>query len=292
MPKVVGVKFEGTPKIYSFEAGDFTYTENCAVIVETARGQEIGIVKTLPHETTDERIISTLKSVIRLATEEDKKKAEENLSKKPETLKIATEKAALRKLNMKFVDCEYTIDGQKLILFFTSDIRVDFRDLVKDLASQFKLRIELRQIGTRDECKMIGGYGPCGRPCCCVIGCEQNKVNIKMAKNQGLSLNPTKISGICGRLMCCLAFENDYYAEVNMAMPKINSSVKVISDGKELLGTVIGVNQLKLLVRVRTMIKEDTYEINDYPLEQVLAASAQPAKAVEEEGDKEPGAEE
>lgn len=283
MPRVVGVKFEGTPKTYTFAAGELEYTENCQVIVETARGQEIGTVKKLPYDIDGDKIVSALKDVIRIATEEDIRKAAENHAKKPETLRIATEKAELHKLSMKFVDCEYAIDGSKLTLFFTAETRVDFRELVKDLASQFRLRIDLRQIGTRDECKMIGGYGPCGRTCCCVLGCEQNKTNIKMAKNQGLSLNPTKISGICGRLMCCLAFENAYYVEANAALPKINSAVKVRHDDKELDGTVIAVNQLKMTVRVRTMIKEDTFEINDYPADEVVFPSKKAAESVAEE---------
>ncbi len=284
MPRVVGVKFDGTPKVYTFAAGDLEYTENCRVVVETARGQEIGTVRSMPHDIPDDRLVAALKDVVRIATPEDIARAEENLARKPETLRLAGEKAEARRLNMKFVDCEYTVDGSKLVLFFTSEGRVDFRDLVKDLASQFRMRIELRQIGARDECKMIGGYGPCGRVCCCVIGCERNKTNIKMAKNQGLSLNPTKISGMCGRLMCCLAFENDYYAEVNMAMPRLNSQVRVLQGGKELEGTVIGVNQLKMSVRLRTKIKEDTFEINDYPLSEIIVPARGPRPA-EENGD-------
>lgn len=264
MPKVVGIKFSGTAKVYWFDAGEHEYKENDAVIVETARGVELGHVKTLPAEVEESKVVSPLKPVLRIATQEDLERQEANAARVPEVLKTAEEKVSARGLKMKIVNAQYTIDGSKLILYFTADSRVDFRELVKDLASAFHMRIELRQIGDRDECKMLGGLGPCGRVCCCAAGCDFTKVNIKMAKNQNLSLNPQKISGQCGRLMCCLEYENDYYVETNKKMPKVGAGVSVV--GKN--GTVVGINQLKLMVRVKT----DTsggYEINDYPLAEV-----------------------
>lgn len=264
MPKVVGIKFNGTAKVYWFEAGEHEYKENDAVIVETARGVELGYVKMLPTDVEDDKVTSPLRPVMRVATEEDLKRQTENAARIKDVLRTADEKVTARALKMKIVNAQYTADGSKLILYFTADNRVDFRDLVKDLASAFHIRIELRQIGDRDECRMLGGLGMCGRVCCCASGCDYTKVNIKMAKNQNLSLNPQKISGHCGRLMCCLAYENDHYVETNKKMPKVSASVSV--DGKS--GTVIGINQLKMTVRVKTETPSG-YEINDYPLSAV-----------------------
>lgn len=266
MPNVVGVKFENTPKTYWFEAGGLDYTVGCAVVVETARGVEIGRVKVLPKEITDDKVVGTLKSVLRMATEKDLAKQAEFDGKKQEILRTANEKIEARKLKMKLVDAQNSVDGSKLVLYFTAENRVDFRDLVRDLASTFHTRIELRQIGTRDECRMLGGLGPCGRVCCCAAGCEFSKVNIKMAKNQNLSLNPSKISGTCGRLMCCLSYENAHYAETNKLMPKIGSKVRVKTEDGEFVGTATGINQIKMTVNVKTEVKGGTFETHDYPL--------------------------
>lgn len=269
MPEVVGVKFDNTPKVYWFATNGLEYTKDCAVIVETARGMEMGTVKVLPKEISDDKIVGTLRSVLRIADEKDLARHAEFEAKKPSILKTAGEKIAARKLKMKLVDAQDTVDDSKLILFFTAESRVDFRDLVRDLASAFHTRIELRQIGTRDECRMLGGFGPCGRPCCCSSGCDFAKVNIKMAKNQNLSLNPGKISGLCGRLMCCLSYENAHYTETNKMMPKVGSQVRVKTDEGEFTGVTTGINQLKLTVSVKTEVKDGTFDTKDYPLEQV-----------------------
>lgn len=270
MPTVVGIKFDNTPKVYWFAAGDLQYKTDDRVIVETARGVEMGRVKTLPTEVEESKIVSPLKKVLRIASEQDLAKQAEYEAKRPETIKLAAEKIAARKLKMKLVDAQYTIDGAKLVLYFTADTRVDFRELVKDLASTFRTRIELRQIGTRDECRMLGGLGPCGRACCCASGCDFAKVNIKMAKNQNLSLNPGKISGMCGRLMCCLSYENAYYAETNKRMPKVGSFVRVRTDDGELSGNVVSINQIKLTVGVKTENASGTFETHEYPLESIV----------------------
>lgn len=271
MPRVVGVRFENTPKIYWFAAGEYEYALGMSVIVETARGPEIGTVKMLPKDVEESEIVSPLKPVLRVATPEDLERHEQQLAKRPEILKTAAEKIAARKLKMKLVDAQYTIDGAKLVLYFTSDSRVDFRELVKDLASAFRTRIELRQIGTRDECRMLGGYGPCGRVCCCASGCEFAKVNIRMAKNQNLSLNPGKISGLCGRLMCCLSYENAYYTETNKLMPKTGGKVKIVENGETVAtGVTVGINQIKMTVRVKTENRDGSFDVSDYPLENIV----------------------
>ena len=266
MPKVVGIKFKGTAKVYWFDAGNLEYTEGAPVIVETARGVEMGYVKTLPEEMPESKIVSPLKPIMRIASQEDLKRQEENAAKIGEVLKTAEAKVVQRGIKMKLVSAQYTADGGKLIFYFTASGRVDFRDLVKDLASAFHIRIELRQIGDRDECRMIGCLGMCGRQCCCASCMDFTKVNIKMAKNQNLSLNPQKISGACGRLMCCLAYENDHYVETNRKMPKVGASVSIAGGAS---GTVVSINQLKLTVRVRTETK-DGFEISDHPLDDVV----------------------
>jgi cell fate regulator YaaT (PSP1 superfamily) len=249
MPIIVGVRFKRTPKIYYFEAGEHEYAEGCGVLVETARGLEYGTVGLMPTDVEESRIVQPLRPVIRVATAEDAAKAEELEKKRPEAIRTAAERVQNNGLSMKVVDAQYTFDGAKLILYFTAESRVDFRDLVRELASAFKTRIELKQIGARDECKLKGGLGPCGRACCCSdYVSDFAHVTIKMAKTQNLSLNPGKISGLCGRLMCCLSYENEHYAEVNKRMPKIGGEVKV-KDGRH--GVAIGVNQLKETVTVR-----------------------------------------
>ena len=249
MPKVVGVKFKKSSRVYYFESGEFEYKDGIPVIVETARGTEMGYITMLPTEVDEDKIVAPLKPIVRLATQKDVEQIEKLEEKRIEALKISAQKIADSNLEMKLTDCEYTFDGTKLIIYFTADGRVDFRDLVKDLASAFHVRIELRQIGARDECKMLGGLGPCGRPCCCANHMpDYAHVTIKMAKNQGLSLNPTKISGLCGRLMCCLSYENEVYAEANKVLPSIGDKITT-PDGKE--GVVVALHHLKGSVRIK-----------------------------------------
>lgn len=272
MAKVIGVKFINSPKIYYFDAGNYSYTEGCGVIVETVRGQEYGTVALLPHEVPDDKVVQPLKAIIRIATEKDEQILKEIRAKKASSYEIVQRKLDESGLDMKLVDIEYTFDGTKLIIYFMADGRVDFRNLVKELAAVFHIRIELRQIGARDECKMLGGLGPCGRACCCSDSSMRfAHVTIKMAKNQNLSLNPSKISGLCGRLMCCLDYENAHYVETNKKMPKLNSEV-TLTDGRK--GKVTELNQLKESVRVKIQDTEkDTFEIVTVPLEQIKSFS-------------------
>ncbi len=216
MIRVVGIRFKKAGKIYYFSPGELEIKKNDCAIVETARGIEFGDVVIGPKEVTEEELVTPLKNVIRVATEEDQIKLKENEEKEESAFDICAEKIVKHELPMKLVDVEYTFDNSKIIFYFTADGRIDFRELVKDLASVFRTRIELRQIGVRDEAKMRGGVGTCGRElCCCTFLGEFDPVSIKMAKEQNLSLNPTKISGICGRLMCCLRYECDSYACMN-----------------------------------------------------------------------------
>ena len=271
MPKIIGVKFKKSPKIYYFEAGDNKYKENCGVIVETARGIEFGEVKILPTDVDDDKVVSPLKPVMRLANEKDYATEERNAKKRDEAYPIIEKKIQESKLKMRLSDVEYTFDGNKMIVYFTADNRIDFRDLVKDLASTFRTRIELRQIGPRDECKMLGGIAPCGRACCCSDHMSEfSHVSIKMAKTQNLSLNPQKISGLCGKLMCCLAYENEYYADVNKHMPKVGSFVKTENDGS---GIVFSVNQLKDNVTIKKEKKDGGMEFVTVPAAQITFTS-------------------
>ncbi|MZP29259.1 hypothetical protein GTO91_06005 [Heliobacterium undosum] len=217
MVKIVGVRIKKTGKVYYFDPGDLNLPLQEKVIVETARGIEFGEIVISPREVPEESLVNPLKRVLRVATPEDVKQVEENRNKETSAYEICQKKIAAHQLPMKLVDVEYTFDSSKIIFYFTADGRVDFRELVKDLASVFRTRIELRQIGVRDEAKMIGGIGCCGRVLCCAsfLG-DFEPVSIRMAKDQNLSLNPTKISGICGRLMCCLKFENDCYERKEM----------------------------------------------------------------------------
>ncbi len=284
MPKIIGVKFKKSPKIYYFEAGDHKYKENCGVIVETARGIEFGEVKILPTDVDDDKVVSPLKPVMRLANEKDYATEERNAKKRDEAYPIVEKKIQESKLKMRLSDVEYTFDGNKMIVYFTADNRIDFRDLVKDLASTFRTRIELRQIGPRDECKMLGGIAPCGRACCCSDHMSEfSHVSIKMAKTQNLSLNPQKISGLCGKLMCCLAYENEYYADVNKHMPKVGSFVKTENDGS---GTVFSVNQLKDNVTIKKEKKDGGMEFVTVPAAQITFTSKK-APAPEESVDAE-----
>ena len=248
MVNVVGVRFKRAGKIYYFDPDEFNIDTCTNVIVETARGIEFGDVVIPCREVTDEEIVAPLKKVIRIATEEDIKHAQENKKKEKEAFASCTKKIIEHNLNMKLVDVEYTFDNNKILFYFTADGRVDFRELVKDLAAVFKTRIELRQIGVRDESKMMGGIGICGRVLCCnsYLG-EFQPVSIKMAKEQGLSLNPTKISGACGRLMCCLKYEQDAYEQIIKRVPKIGAIIET-PDGQ---GVVVGVSLLKETVKVK-----------------------------------------
>ena len=214
MAKIVGIKFKRTAKSYYFDPKGQEYKRGAIMIVETARGVEYGKVVVETKEVPDSEVVQPLKPVIRLATSEDIKKIKKDEERAVAAIKTANEKVAARGVKMKIIDAEYTFDNGKLVFYFTAANRVDFRDLVKDLASAFHSRIELRQVGTRDETRLLGGIAPCGREVCCA-SClpDFRKVTIKMAKTQGLSLNPAKISGLCGRLMCCLEYENEYYSE-------------------------------------------------------------------------------
>lgn len=271
MEKIVGVKFKNTPKVYYFapETPDSEYKEGEGVIVETAKGPEYAVIVFGTKEVEDDKVIQPLKPVIRRITEKEAALMKENDAKAFKTAKIAEEKAIAHGLDMKISGAEYSFDGKKIVFYFTSDTRVDFRELVKDLASTFKSRIELHQIGVRDETKMFGGLGPCGRPCCCNGAIPDfKKVSIKMAKTQGLSLNPTKISGLCGRLMCCLDYENDYYAETSKIMPKVGSQINT-PDGT---GVVVSDNMLKLLVKVKISKPDGSEVYKDFTLEELGAA--------------------
>lgn len=248
MVKVVGVRFKKAGKIYFFDPGELEIELNLNVIVETARGIEFGLVVIPKREVSDEEIVAPLKKVIRVASEEDKHHAELNDKKEKEAFDACIQKIKDHNLNMKLIDVEYTFDNNKVLFYFTADGRVDFRELVKDLAAVFKTRIELRQIGVRDESKMMGGIGVCGRVLCCksFLG-EFHPVSIKMAKEQGLSLNPTKISGTCGRLMCCLKYEQDAYEEAIERVPKPGAIV----DTPEGQGVVMEVSLLREVVKVK-----------------------------------------
>ena len=270
MPVVAGIRFNNTNKTYYFDPAGKTLEPGQGVVVETARGVEFGVVSMANTEVPDARVVKPLKPVLRLAEDKDYKQIEHNETRKPEALRITQEKIFKHKLDMKLVDAEYTFDNSKLVIYFTAAARVDFRDLVKDLASVFHIRIELRQISVRDECRLLGGLAPCGRECCCSSHlAEFERVSLKMAKNQSLSLNPAKISGLCGKLMCCLEYENDHYKETAKRMPRVNSEV-VTPDGR---GTVISNNFLKELVKVRIAVK-DTFEFRDYKLSQLKSVSA------------------
>ena len=245
MPEVVGIKFKDVGKVYCFDPNGETLTPGQYVIVNTARGVECGRVATGNEIVDEDKIVAPLKPIVRIATEEDLKKVEENKEKEKSAFKICEEKIAKHGLEMKLTDVEYTFDNSKILFYFTADGRVDFRELVKDLASVFRTRIELRQIGVRDEAKMIGGIGVCGRPFCCksFMG-EFAPVSIKMAKEQGLSLNPAKISGACGLLMCCLKYEHETYEHLSKITPKPGAIVDtksgrgVVTESNLLAGTV------------------------------------------------------
>lgn len=267
MVKVVGVRFRKAGKIYFFAPGDLEIKTGDHAIVETARGIEYGSVVTGPKEIEDEEVVQPLKPIIRIATPEDDKTALENKEKEKEAFKICLEKIRKHELEMKLIDVEYTFDNNKILFYFTADGRIDFRELVKDLASVFRTRIELRQIGVRDETKILGGIGICGRPLCCnTYLTEFVPVSIKMAKEQNLSLNPTKISGVCGRLMCCLKNEEEAYEELNSKLPNVGDRVRTI-DG--LRGEVQSLSVLKQLVKVIVTLENDEKEVREYKVEEL-----------------------
>ena len=270
MPSVIGVRFRNAGKLYYFDPGQLWPTAGDAVIVETVRGVEYGEAVTGVREVGEDEIAQPLKKVLRIATPEDAQHEKQNRLKERDAMALCQKKVDDHKLQMKLVGCEYTFDNSKILFYFTSDKRVDFRLLVKDLASAFRTRIELRQIGVRDEAKMMGGLGLCGRPVCCAafLG-DFQPVSIKMAKEQNLSLNPTKISGVCGRLMCCLKYEEDHYEATRKRMPRVGRDVLTPDGG----GVVIDINVLKETVRVR-IPKGDGTEVKDYPLADVQRPAA------------------
>lgn len=267
MVKVVVIKFKSGGKLYYFapKAGD-EYVRNMPVVVETARGLEYAWVAYPEREVPDEEIVPPLKTVVRIATEKDKQFYEECEAKKPNAIAVCKEKIRDLGLEMKLVDCEYAFDGSKLTFYFTSGGRVDFRELVKTLASTFRTHIDLRQVGTRDETKYLGGIAPCGRVCCCAGNMpEFKKVGIKMAKTQGLSLNPGKISGLCGRLMCCLSYESDYYAEAYKKVPKLGSEIGTPAG----TGRVVSVDMLKMTAKVRIEDRQGDMVYKDFPVSEL-----------------------
>lgn len=266
MIKVVGVRFRNAGKIYYFGPEKLDLPAGTHVIVETARGVEMGTVMTAPKDVFEETVIQPLKPVIRIATEADERVAQKNREKEKEAFKICLEKIAKHKLEMKLVEAEYTFDNNKLLFYFTADGRIDFRELVKDLAAVFRTRIELRQIGVRDETKIMGGIGICGRELCChSYLSEFAPVSIKMAKEQNLSLNPTKISGVCGRLMCCLKNEEETYEYLNSRLPNVGDYVTT-DDGFR--GEVSSVNVLRQMVKVLVEV-DDEKELREYRVEQL-----------------------
>ena len=284
MAIIVGIKFKSGNKIYYFDPKDIVFNEGDGVIVETARGQEYGTVSITNKEVEEKDIVTPLKPVIRKATADDLKRVEKNLQDKEHALKVIREKVAEMGIQMKLVDAEYTFDRTKLIFYFTADGRVDFRELVKILASIFKIRIELRQIYERDDTKMRGALASCGRPCCCTTHLPDfEKVSIKMAKIQGLSLNPQKISGVCGRLMCCLKYENAYYSEVYKEMPKVGSKVKT-PDGE---GTVEQNDLIKQTSRVRVLLSNGDYDMRTYKLEDMKIGAKQSTAEIDAMSDTE-----
>ena len=267
MTRVIGVRFRPAGKIYYFAPGKFHIRQGGKVIVETARGIEFGTVVAGPKEVKDEEVMQPLKPVIRIATEEDKRAEEKNREKEKEAFEICLEKIRKHNLDMKLINAEYTFDNNKVLFYFTADGRIDFRELVKDLAAVFRTRIELRQIGVRDETKIRGGIGICGRPLCChTYLSEFAPVSIKMAKEQNLSLNPTKISGVCGRLMCCLTNEEETYEELNSRLPAIGDTV---TTNEGLKGEVQSVSVLRQLVKVVVALENDEKEIREYKVNEL-----------------------
>ncbi len=266
MAKIVGIKFKRTAKVYYFDPIGLKPKKGDTMIVETARGVEYGAVVLEVKDVPDKEVIQPLKPVIRIAIEADLNKIRKDEQRAKDCIKVAAEKVAARNLKMKVIDAEYTFDNGKLVFYFTAAGRVDFRDLVKDLASAFHSRIELRQVGIRDETRLLGGIAPCGRVVCCA-SClpDFRKVTIKMAKTQGLSLNPAKISGLCGRLMCCLEYENEHYSETYKLMPKIGSEVDT-PDGKAI---VVTNNMLTMVVTTKRQAQDGGFTYKEYKLSEI-----------------------
>ncbi|MDR0380685.1 MAG: stage 0 sporulation family protein [Oscillospiraceae bacterium] len=260
MVKVISVRFKRVGKAYYFDPGALEIPKGAAVVVETSYGQEMGTCILSTHEVDEEKIVPPLRRVLRLATPADCGTVRKNAEKEKRALEICVKKVAAHKLEMKCIDVEYSFDGSKIIFYFTADGRVDFRELVKDLAGVFRMRIELRQVGVRDEAKMLGGLGICGKPFCCATFLEEfQPVSIKMAKEQNLSLNPTKISGTCGRLMCCLKYEQEAYEELLRTTPRADSVVKT----PEGVGLVTDVNLLRGKLKVRLDNAPETLRVFD-----------------------------
>lgn len=285
MIKVVGIKFKNGGKLYYFspKKGE-TYTRNMPVIVETARGTEYAWIAYPEKEIEESEVVSPLKPIVRIATQKDKETYAANEAKRPQAIKICKEKIAEHGLEMKLVDCEYAFDGSKISFYFTSASRVDFRELVKNLAGIFHTRIELRQVGTRDETKYLGGIAPCGRVCCCAGNMpEFKKVSVRMAKAQGLSLNPGKISGLCGRLMCCLGYEMEHYTEAAKQLPKVGAEVGT-PDGK---ANVVSLNMLKMEVRVKQSDGAGGWIYKEFPASELQYKKAAPAPQEQEPDDEE-----
>lgn len=276
MYNVVGVRFKKAGKIYYFDPIDFALEKDQYVIVETARGVEYGKVVVPVKQVEEHDVVLPLKQVVRPADERDRLQVDENQLESKRAFELGTEKIVEHVLDMKLVDVEYTFDRNKIIFYFTAEGRVDFRDLVKDLASVFRTRIELRQIGVRDEAKMLGGIGPCGRMLCCstFLG-DFEPVSIKMAKDQSLSLNPSKISGLCGRLMCCLKYENDEYETAKELMPDMGSRIST-PDGN---GKVVGLNLLERVLQIELF---DQQRVLDYTLEEIMQHAEKPVQLTEQ----------
>lgn len=280
MKVIIGVRFTDVGKVYYFDPGELQLAVGDHVVVETARGVEFGEVVLGPKEVRKEDFSKQLKKVVKKADEKDYRKLEKNKKKQEEAFRVCEEKIAKHKMDMKLIDVEYTFDGGKIIFYFTAEGRVDFRELVKDLASVFKTRIELRQIGVRDEAKKVGGLGPCGRPtCCCSFLGDFAPVSIKMAKEQSLSLSPTKISGLCGRLMCCLNYENEYYKEMRRKLPRIGAMVKT-PDG---MAEVVETNGLTEKVKVKVALPDGSFDIRTYRMDEVWVKGKKAVQAAVEE---------
>lgn len=275
MYEVVGVRFKKAGKIYYFDPGDLPISNGDYVIVETVRGIEFGKVVVAKKQVDEKDIVLPLKKIIRMADQKDKLVVEENKKAAEEAYDICLKKVEEHGLEMKLVDVEYTFDRNKIIFYFTADGRVDFRELVKDLAAIFRTRIELRQIGVRDEAKMLGGIGPCGRMLCCstFLG-DFDPVSIKMAKDQNLSLNPTKISGLCGRLMCCLKYENDEYETAKEQLPDLGEMIETPLG----LGKVVGLNILERVLQVELVEKDRVVE---YTIDELIKEKVLPTQATE-----------
>lgn len=280
MKNIVGIRFKKPGKIYFFDPGYLKINQKDKVVVETSLGEELGEVVISKRSMPEDKIVAPLKKVIRIATLKDLKHAEENKKKEKEAFKICEEKIKKYKLDMHLTDVEYKFDNSKILFYFTADGRIDFRELVKDLASIFKTRIELRQIGVRDEVKRIGGNGVCGRElCCCSFLGDFETVSIKMAKEQNISLNPSKISGNCGRLMCCLKYEQEVYEDKLKRLPKIGSTVKT-ADGE---GIVDSIETLKEIVKVKFKDEDNNYFYKKYPSADIKILKSASVENIDEE---------